>query len=93
MDIRTVKIETSLGAADMEAVMTQTRTGWTATLLPRPGYSFGAAASGETEAEALDKLTQLAQALYDEQIEREVKLYGPPHPEPHTEDVGPTPGR
>lgn len=80
MDIRTVKIATALGSADMEAVMTQTRSGWTATLLPRPGYSFGAAAGGDTAEEALEKLAEMAQALYDEQVEREVKLYGPPQP-------------
>ena len=77
MEVRKISIATALGAAEMEAVLTETRTGWTATLLPKPGYSFGAAAKGADEEQALGKLAELAQKLYEEQVEREVRLYGP----------------
>ena len=42
---------------------------------------MGGSTQGATPEEALEKLTELAQAMYEEQVRREVELYGP-HPAP-----------
>jgi hypothetical protein len=80
MEHRTIRIQTALGFDVLEVVLNETPTGWTANLLPRPGYTIGGSASAPTQEEALEKLTELAQKQYEEQVAREVEIYGPGAP-------------
>jgi len=80
MDHRTIKIQTALGEDVLEAILIQTEHGWTANLLPRPGYTMLGSAQGATPEEALDKLTLMAQQQYEAQIASEVEKYGPRQP-------------
>lgn len=82
MIVRQIEIRTALGSDQLEAVLVETGTGWTANLLPRPGYSMSGSAAGATQEEALEKLAELAQAQYEEQVALETRLYGPPQQQP-----------
>jgi len=77
MDHRTIKIQTALGEDSLEVVLIHTVHGWTANLLPRPGYTMFGSAQGATPEEALDKLTRMAQRQYEDQVESEVARFGP----------------
>jgi hypothetical protein len=81
MEHRTIRIQTALGTDVLEAILIPTDGGWTANLLPRPGYTMGGSASAPTQDEALAKLTELAQQQYEEQVRLEVERFGP-HPQP-----------